>query len=58
MLVAVEKHLEQVGAVVLVVLCGVVVLRPQDGVEGLVGGVVGAGFADGFELAVEEGGPV
>jgi len=35
-----------------------IALCNEDGVEGLVGGVVGTGFADRFVLAVEEGGPV
>jgi hypothetical protein len=39
----------------LVMGCGVVVLCLEDGVEGVVGGVVGAGFTDRFELAVELG---
>jgi hypothetical protein len=56
--VAFDEHLEEVGSVVLVALCGVVVLGLEDGVEGLVGGVEGTGFTDRFELAVELAGSV
>ena len=54
-MVAVEEHFEEVDSVVLVPLGGVVSLGLQYRVEGSVGGVVGAGFADRFELAVELG---
>ncbi len=49
---------EEVNSVVLVTVGGVITLGSQHGIEGVVGGVVGAGLADGFELAVELGGPV
>jgi hypothetical protein len=58
LLVAVEEHLEEVGSVVLVALGGMVTLSPEDGIEARVGGVVGAGFTDRFELAVELSWPV
>lgn len=57
-MVAVDEHLEQVDPVLLVSLGGVVSLGDEDGVEGGVGRVVGAGLADRFELAVELGGAV
>jgi hypothetical protein len=53
LLVVVDEHLEEVDSVVLVAFGGMVTLRYQYRVEGLVGGVVGAGFADRFELAVD-----
>ena len=43
---------------VLVAVGGVVALGLEDRREGLVGGEVGAGFADRLELAVELGWPV
>jgi len=58
LLVAVEEHLEDVDSVVLVSLVGVVALGLQHWLEGGVGGVVGAGFADRLELAVDLWGPV
>ncbi len=58
LLVVVDEHLEEVDSVVLLSLSGVVALGSQDRVEGVVGGVVGAGFADRFELAVNLGGSV
>ncbi len=58
LLVVVDEHLEEVDSVVLVALGGVVTLGSEHRVEGVVGGVVGAGLADGFELTVELGGPV
>ncbi len=54
--VAVEEHLEQVDAVVLVLFGGVIALGGEHVVEAGVGGEVGAGLADRFELAVELGG--
>jgi hypothetical protein len=57
-LVAVDEHLEEVDPLVLVSLCGVVSLRLEHWVEGVVGGEVGAGFTDRFELAVELGRPI
>ena len=53
---AVEEHVEEVDSVVLVAVGGVVALVLEDRDEGGVGGEVGAGFADRFELAVELGG--
>ncbi len=53
---AVEEHVEEVDAVVLVAFGGVVALGFEDRDERRVGGEVGAGFADRFELAVELGG--
>ncbi|GAA4261882.1 hypothetical protein [Dactylosporangium darangshiense] len=50
------EPVEQVGAVGLVVLGGVVALPLQGGAELDAGLEVGAGFADGFEGAVEFGG--
>ena len=58
MLVAVDEHLEQVDSVMRVAFGGVVALGLEDGVERGVGGVVGARFADRFELAVELWWPV
>jgi hypothetical protein len=55
--VAVEEHLEEVDAVVLVSFGSVVSLGLQDWCEGVVGGEVGAGLTDRFELAVELRGP-
>ncbi len=51
----VEEPVEQVGAVGLVVLGGVVALALQGGPELDAGLEEGAGFADGFEGAVEFG---
>jgi hypothetical protein len=50
LLVAVEEHLEEVGAGVLVAVGGVVTLSLEYRVEGGVGRVVGARFTDRFEL--------
>jgi hypothetical protein len=48
---AVEESVEQVGAVALVVLCGVVALALQGGPELDAGLEEGAGFADGYSLS-------
>ena len=58
LLVAVDERLEEVDAVMLFALLSVVALGLEDGVERLVGVVVGTGLADRFEFAVEEGGSV
>jgi hypothetical protein len=55
---AVEKAVEQVGAVGLVVVGGVVALALQDGSELDADVDECAGFGDGFEGAVQFGGRV
>ncbi len=45
-MVVVEEHLEEVDSVVLVAFGGVVPLGLEHWLERVVGGVVGAGFAD------------
>ena len=57
-MVAVEEHLKQVDSVVLISFGCMVALGLQHRFERLVGAVVGAGFADRFELAVELWRPV
>jgi hypothetical protein len=58
LLVAVDEHLEEVDAVMLIAVGSMIELGLEDGVEGLVGGVVGTGFTDRLELAVELWRPV
>ena len=58
MLVAFDEHFEEVDAVMLIAVGGVVTLGLEDGVEGLVGGVVGTGLTDCLVLAVDGGGSV
>ncbi len=53
-----EKLIEEGDAGVLVVLGGVVSLAEEDGLEGGVGGEVGAGLADRLEVAVEHRRPL
>ena len=53
LLVAVDEHLEEVDAVMLIAVGSMIELGLEHGVEGFVGGVVGTGFTDRLELAVE-----
>lgn len=53
----VDQSGEQRGASGLAVAGGVVALAEEHGLEGLVGGEVGAVLADRFEAAIELGGP-
>lgn len=48
-----EEVVEELGSSGLAVFGGMVSLSEEDGLEGFVGGEVGAFFADGFEAAVE-----